>query len=200
MATLSGTRSSWMPARVEQTLESLSPRDRILLVGLMLFAAAALTGGFWYLLHSTLEEKASRVRSAKETYARVEALEVDYRDADSRFAAQKDRLDQITRQPVTAWIEELANKHQLGGSLSSVAQKGSEQVGDITQTKYNIELKRAKQDILYRFLHELETSGYPARVDNAAFKVVTVKKEKAMDLSLEITVLSMATATEGETP
>jgi type II secretory pathway component PulM len=192
MAALSGSR---LPAAVEQQLEALSPRDRKLLVGLVLFVLLLATGGFWYLLHTTLEDKASRVRAAKEAYARVEQLEAEYRDADARFTAQKGRLEQA--QPVTAWIEDLANRHELGGSLSAVSQKGVEQVGDITRTRYGVELKRAPQETLFRFLHDLETSGFPAGVETAKFKVVTVQKQKMLDLSLELVVLSLAT---GEAP
>lgn len=195
MATMTASSGrSWMPAVVERQLEALSPRDRKLLVGLVLFGLVLGTGGFWYLLHHALEDKASRVRAAKETYAKVEALEAEYREADARFVAQKDRLDEYAKQPVTAWIEDLANKHELGGAFSGVSQKGSEEVGDITQVRYGVEIKRAPQEVLYRFLHDLETSGFPARVETASFKVATVKKEKVMDMSLEIVVLSLAPA------
>ena len=58
-----------------------------------------------------------------------------------------------------------------------------------------VEIKRAPQETLFRFLRDLETSGFPARVETANFKVVTVHgKEKAMDLTLEIVVLSLGGA------
>src|SRR5688572_4184560 len=78
-------------AAIERQLEVLSPRDRKLLVGLVLSAVILATLGFWWLLHGVLETKASRVRAAKETFASVTALEQDYLAADAQFAAQKDR-------------------------------------------------------------------------------------------------------------
>jgi hypothetical protein len=192
MATLS-MRSGPMAA-IERQLEVLSPRDRRLLVGLVLFVVVLATVGFWYLLHGILDTRASRVRAAKETFATVSALEQDYVAADAQFSAQKDRLEEYSKQPVTAWIEDLAQKHELKEQLSAVRQNTSEQIGDIVQTRYTVELKKAAQEPLYRFLHDLETSGFPAKVQEAAFKVVTVKKEKALDLQLEIVVLSL---TEG---
>jgi len=190
MATLSASR---LPASVEAQIEALSPRDRLLLVGLILFVLTLVTSGFWYLLHHELQDKASRVRAAKETYAHVAELETQYREADARFVSQKDRLEQYSKQPVSAWAEDLAKKHEL--DLAAVAEKGTEQIGDITQTRYTIEIKRAAQETLFRFLRDLETSGFPARVDTASFKVVTVHgKEKAMDLTLEIVVLSLGGA------
>lgn len=181
-------------AAIERQLEVLSPRDRKLLVGLVLSAVILATLGFWYLLHGVLETKASRVRAAKETYVAVQALEQEYIAADAQFSAQKDRLTEYAKQPVTAWIEELAQKHELNPSLAGVKQNTSEQVGDIVQTRYTVELKKAPQEPLFRFLHDMETSGFPAKVQEAAFKVVNVKKEKQLDLQLEIVVLSL---TEG---
>jgi type II secretion system (T2SS) protein M len=184
-----------LPESVESQIEALTPRDRLLLVGLILFVVALGTGGFWYLLHHELQDKASRVRAAKETYEHVTALETQYKEADARFTSQKDRLEQYSKQPVSAWVEDLANKHELGTLLSAVSEKGTEQVGDITQTRYTVEIKRAPQEALFRFLRDLETSGFPARVDTANFKVVTVHgKDKAMDLTLEILVLSLGQA------
>jgi hypothetical protein len=189
MATITRAR---LPATLERQLEALTPRDRMLLVGLVLFALILGTGGFWYLLHHTLEDKASRVRAAKDVYSHVAKLEGEYREADARFVSQKDRLEHYSKQPVSAWVEELANRHELGSLLSAVSEKGAEQVGDLTQTRYAIEIKRAPQETLYRFLYDLETSGFPARVDIANFKVQTGRnKEKIMDLSLEIVVLSL---------
>jgi cell division protein FtsB len=190
MATLSVRTGAY--AAIERQLEMLSPRDRRLLVGLVIFFVVVLTGGFWYLLHGALETKASRVKAAKETHANVIALEQEYQKADAQFTAQKDRLEQYAKQPVTAYIEELAQKHTLNEALTKVNQNTSETVGDIVQTRYTVELKKAPQEPLYRFLYELETSGFPARVEAANFKVVTVKKERQLDLNLDIIVLSLA--------
>jgi hypothetical protein len=191
MATLGSRATLRLPPAVEEQLEALSPRDRRLLVGLVLFVLFVLTGGFWYLLHGALEDKASRVTTAKEAYARIQKLEAEYRQADATFQAQKSRLEQSGRQPVTTWVEDLANRHQLRDALSAVRETTREQVGDIQQIRYTVEMKRAAQEPLYRFLYELETSGFPAKVETAAFRVASVRNEKLMDLTLDIVVLSI---------
>lgn len=180
-------------AVIERQLEALSPRDRKLLVGLVLCVVVFGTLGFWYLLNGLLDEKASRVRSAKEAYARVQQLEQEYRRAEARFEAQKGRLEEFENQPVSGWIEDLAQKHELNDALSAVKQNAGEEVGQIRQTRYTVDLKRAPQEPLYRFLYELESSGFPARVEQANFRVVRAAKgEKLMDLTLDLIVLSLA--------
>jgi type II secretory pathway component PulM len=179
-------------AAVERQLEVLSPRDRKLLVGLVLSFVLLATAGFWYVLHGQLETKASRVRAAKESYETVSRLEQEYRAADAQFTAQKDRLQEYSKQPLQVWLEQVATKYEILPLLTSVRSNTSETVGDIVQTHYTVDLKKAPQEQLYRFLHEVETSGFPAKVQEAVFKVSPVKNQKMMDLQLEIVVLSLA--------
>jgi hypothetical protein len=178
-------------AALDRMLETLSPRDRRLFVGLVLFVVALLVFGFWWLLHGLLESEASRVREAKDHLLRIQTLSVEHAEAKARFDAQRDRLAESTSKPVGAFVEELANDHGLNQALSAVRQQQVEEIGDVMQTRYTIELKRSTQEPLYRFLYSLETSGYPARVEQAQFRTAFVKGEKLMDLTLDLVVLSI---------
>src|SRR5690348_14771742 len=106
MSTLSA--STGPRAVIERQLDALSPRDRKLLVGLVLGFVFVLTGGFWWVLHHALEDKASRVRDAKEKLEHVQKLDEEVAAAAQTIAAQEDRLKQYAHQPVTAFIEDLA--------------------------------------------------------------------------------------------
>lgn len=179
-------------AYVEQQLEMLSPRDRRLLVGLVLFFAVVFVGGYWYMLNGMLEDKASRVRSAKESLLLVRQLDTEYQKHKSTFQAQESRLREYGTQPVAAWVEGLATEHGIIEQLRSVNEAASEPVSDIVKrTTYKVEVKRAPQKELYEFLHALETSPFPASVEESKFKVSFYKKEKFMDLSMSLTVLSL---------
>jgi type II secretory pathway component PulM len=178
-------------AALDRLLETLSPRDRRLFVGLVVFGTGVLLLGFWWVLHGMLASEASRVREAKEHLSRMLDLQTEYNAATARFDAQRDRLAESTSKPVSAFIEELATEHGLNQQLSAVRQQQTEEIGDVAQTRYTVELKKAMQEPLYRFLYALETSGYPARVEQATFKTTPVKGEKLMDLTLELVVLSV---------
>lgn len=178
-------------AAVDRLLETLSPRDRRLFVGLVLFVVALLVFGFWWLLHGLLESEASRVREAKDDLIKIQVLSTEHSEAQARFDAQRDRLAEAASKPVSAFVEELATEHGLNQALSAVRQQQVEEIGDVVQTRYTVELKKAMQEPLYRFLYALETSGYPARVEQASFRTAFVKGEKLMDLTLELIVLSV---------
>ncbi len=181
-------------AFVERQLETLSPRDRKLLVGLFLFFGMVFVGGLWYFLHGVLDDKASRVRDAKSRYAEMQMMQGEYRQASAQLAAQESRLLEFQKEPVTAYVERMATKHGIVEQLRDVSTQGSENVGRLVQTRYTVRLQKAPQEALYRFLYELETSGFPATVDQANFKVSYVKREKFMDLNLDLIVTSL---TEG---
>ncbi|MEO0602072.1 MAG: hypothetical protein AAF211_11595, partial [Myxococcota bacterium] len=97
--------------------------------------------------------------------------------------------------PVPAWVEELANRHSLSEQLRKVDALSSEPLGDTMQrTHYKVEIQRAPQEELYRFLYDLETSPFPASISEANFKVVRRRNEKLMDLTLDLEVLKLGEA------
>lgn len=180
-------------AYVEQQLEMLSPRDRRLLVGLVLFFSVMLVGGYWYMLNGLLDDKAARVRDAKESLLLVQQLDSEYRQHKGTFEAQESRLREYGQQPVAAWIEELATEHGIIEQLRQVKESASEPVSDVVKrTTYKVEIKRAPQKELYEFLHALETSPFPASVEESVFKTAFYKKEKFLDLTMNLTVLSLS--------
>ncbi len=183
-------------AYVEQQLEMLSPRDRRLLVGLVLFFAVVFIGGYWYFLNGMLNDKAARVRDAKQALVVVNELDTELRKHRETFKQQEARLREYSKQPVSPWIEGLATKHTIIEQLRSVNEVASEPVSAVVKrTTYTVEFKRAPQEQLYRFLYDLETSSFPASVEEAIFDVSYLKKEKFMDLSLELAVLSLTEGT-----
>jgi hypothetical protein len=180
-------------AFVDRTLDSLSPRDRKLLVGLVLFFGLTLTFGYCWVIRGFLSDRASRVIEAKEAHAAVLADSKQLAVANAAFAREQSRLAQASVRSVPAWVEELAKRHQLEQALVKVTDTNSEAVGDsLLQTHYTIELKKAPQESIYRFVYDLETSDFPASIDAAKFRVAMVKKDKFLDVTLDIVVLSTA--------
>lgn len=182
-----------LTATIEQQLEMLSPRDRKLLVGLVLFLAAAFIGGYWYVLNGLLDDKASQVREAKSALMIVQQLDSEYRQHSAQFEKQKGRLQEHSNTSTSSWIEALATEHGIIEQLRAVNELTVEPLSDVMKREtFRVDLKRVPQEPLYRFLYALETDSYPASVESATFKVTHYKKEKFMDLTLELAVLSLA--------
>ncbi len=180
-------------AFAERQLEALSPRDRRLLLGLITFGTLVGLGLLWWTLYGILDDKASRVRTARENLEMAKLYQGEYQAAAAQLAAQESRLRQYQNKRVSAHIEEVAGRRGVSDNLRAVNEVGSETVGNIKQTRYNVELKDLAHEDAIGFLYELETSGFPASVNSAEFRA---KKRRdgtsLMDLSLELVAFSLA--------
>lgn len=183
--------TSGVVAFVERQLESLSPRDRKLLIGLVVALSLGFVVVLWTTLYSVLEDKASRVRSAKTKLEAMQMLEAEYLQAVQQIEQQEARLAQFKGKRVSAYIEEIASKRGVLEQLRSVNEAGSEEVGSIRQSRYRVELKRLGYEEAFGFIYELETSGFPTLVDLAQFRTVKSRDGKTLDLTLELTVYSL---------
>ena len=180
-------------AFIERQLETLSSRDRKLLVGLVSFMALGFVSVLWYSLYTVLDEKASRVRDVKSQLEIVKALELEHAAATSRLADSESRLGQYKGKRLSAHIEEVAQKRSLDQEmLRAVNEVGSEQIGNIKQTTYKVDLKGLDYADAYGFMYELETSGYPVHIKLADFKKTYVKKVKKLNVLLELVVFQLA--------
>ncbi|MFT5457622.1 MAG: type II secretory pathway component PulM [Myxococcota bacterium] len=179
---------------VERQLENMSQRDRRLLVGLLAFMGLAVVGVLWFVLYNSLEDKASRVRDAKSKLEEVQVLQREYLAAAAQAEAQETRLRAYQGRPVSAYIEQIAGEQGILDYLRAVNSQGSpEVVGTIKQTIYTVDMQRVPElDSLVRFLHELETGGYPARVDTANFRTTVRRDELTYNLKLDLVVYSLA--------
>jgi hypothetical protein len=178
-------------AFMERQLEALSRRDRMLLVGLLGFGAVLFVSVSGYIAWSILDAKADAVIEVKGQVAEMQILQRKYQSAEATFKSHEEALR--NKQPVSTFIEGLASKHEITDQLSNINAQGSpEVVGSIAQQRYTVEIKKAPQENIFRFLYDLETSGYPVSVEQAAFKSQKTRDGVMMNLTLELMVLSVA--------
>lgn len=178
---------------VESQLEKLSPRDKKLLgglaaffgVGALLLLTATLVG-----LQRSLE---SDVRDAKLALMTVQTKQAEFDIADARLKAQEARLKQFEDTALPAHVEALAEQMGIKDGLRD-AQRSEvveHEVG-VQQTKWRVVLKGRTYDEAVNFVLSLENSGYPLKIETARFKSVTVKREPAVDLTLDLYTFKLA--------
>jgi type II secretory pathway component PulM len=188
------TQRSGLTGFVERQLESLSPRDRRLLVGLIAVFTLVFIVAVWWTLSGILSRQAATVKAAKEKLGQMQQLQTEYQGAQETLKAQEGRLAQFKDEPVGAWVEKLAQEQNVIQQLRAVNETTSETVGGLTQTHFKVQLSRAEYDPMLDFLYALETSGYPASVEVASIHASSLGKDKGKvyDLTLEIVVYSLA--------
>lgn len=188
---MAAPRPASMPAgglrgAVEAQLESMSPRDRKLLVGLLAFVSILVLAIVIVMARSSIEARASRVRMAKDNLDLLQAMATEYEVADQKIARAEERLAEYKGQPLSAYMEKTAREMQLQEQLASVNPQDSEVVGNLRQTSYRVELKKVPLENALAFVSELEMGGYPLAIDLARLRTVNVAGEKMFDVTLEV--------------
>lgn len=178
---------------VQNQIDSMSPRDKKLLAGLYCFFGLLLVVVVALSLRGRLDDKASRVVAQKESLVAIQTLQQEHALAAAHIEAAERRLREFGGKDLSAFVEEKAKLYEVSEDLS-VNKQQSEQVGGIEQTRYKVALKRVPYETALQFIYDMETSGYPLRVDNARFKRLRVKGEVFVDLTLEITAFSLEEA------
>ena len=171
---------------VESQLENMSPRDKKLLTGLILFGTFAFLAIMTYTLVSVRQGLESRVRDAKTTLVEVQQLQGEYDQANAMLQAQEKRLADHASQQLSAYVEQLANEQGIQEGLSDAQRVEQVVENEITSTKWKVVLKGRTYDEAIRFLLALESNGYPLTVDTVRLKRVTVKREPAVDMTIEL--------------
>lgn len=177
---------------VETQLEKLSPRDKKLLTGLFAFFGL---GALFFLTFTLVQLQRAMeddVRAAKDTLRAVQQEQANYDVAAAKLEAQKKRLALHAATALPTHVEKIANDMAVQEGFKG-ADKGETSVENgVELTKWRVTLKGRTYDEAVQFLLRLENSGYPLTVENARFKRTTVRREIAVDLSLDITTYKLA--------
>ncbi|MBN2801360.1 MAG: type II secretion system protein M [Deltaproteobacteria bacterium] len=172
-------------------LASLSPRDRKLLAGLVLFFAVVGGGLLLFLAKGDLDAKAAQLRSAKDTMEVMVAMEEMYQEASTKLAASESHLKEARGVRLDAHVEKIAAQTGVSDQLRSVDEQGSEMEGNLKSTRYRVELRKVPLSQALDFLYDLEVSDYPVSVDRAQFKTIKVDNETMINLTLDLVTLTL---------
>jgi type II secretory pathway component PulM len=173
---------------LETQLESLSSRDRKLLAGLVFVICMLVVMGTSWWVRGSLNDRASRVIMAKQDLQTAYALRSEYDRVAGIVATAEERLASSPPQQLGAFVEALTSKHSIREGLRGVKEQGSTEDLGVKVTTYEVEFRKVALEPLLKVLLEMESSNYPLRIEDARFKVVYFKRERLMDLTLEIVV------------
>lgn len=177
--------------RLLEQFDELTPRDRNLLTGLMVFAGFAFTAIITWTLTGWLADAASRVEVAKEKLKISQELRAEYMGVLQQIEAGEARLAQMKARSLSAVLEEMATNASVKENLQAANETESQVVGQFRQASYKVELKGAPLGGVVSFLHSVETSEFPVRVESARLRSVNMRPEKKIDLSLELISYSL---------
>jgi type II secretory pathway component PulM len=190
-ASLSGALTP-LQSRVVPLLDSLSPRDRMILLGGVLAGGLALVAGAGWWMTSTLDDLREEIQSRQDTLAFV-------RDSAADFEATQREVEQIeaelTKHAATDFQVFASSAARTAGTEDPPQFKRQTEFLDeemaLEQRDWTVTLKRITLDEYLAFLWELEGSGYPMRITQSNLKAVTHSGEKKINATLDVSTFRL---------
>ncbi len=187
-------------ARFNGLVSDMTPRDRALLLGLLLSLYAGLiVGGFW-LSQSILGDLRSRVATREAAMVRLEEMEAGLVRNSAKVEEIEDLLRNNATQDLPSFVEKAAAKLGLGANLKAVRAKGATTEGNLEERSYTIELERVTLAQMTDLLFELETAGFPLRIRTTRLKTSGPPGTRVLTANFEVSAYKLvesAKATEG---
>lgn len=174
--------------RFRTLYESLSPRDRRLFIGLVVFFVLLVLGfaswsGNRYLVK--LEQDNTR---KQEQLGRV----LEARMAHEELRGQIDALEALLKQNgdfnLTSFLERLANEQQFPQTVN-IQTKGEQVKEGVKEVTVEVRIRKAPLEKIVRYLHAIESAPQHLQVRNLRIRT-TFNSRSELDLELEVVVLA----------
>jgi hypothetical protein len=186
--------------RIVSAVMDMSPRDRLLLGGMVSALLLGLFGsGLWW-MDSRETDLELKIESRRTSLATIQGQLAGHRVAQAEVIGLQQRLIEHSGSSLASFIERTSKTVNVDDRLTGVSSRQSTRDGDIETSRYAMTLKGLTLEELGDFLYAVETSDYPVRIDT--MKITRSKKEDVMVLSpsLELSAFSFVGEPDGSTP
>lgn len=188
-------------ARFGGLVADMSPRDRALFLGLVLFAYLGVLGVAGWGGNALLRDVQSRIATKQAALTRLEAMEGEYVANSAKVVEIEASMRANGKQDFTAYAEKAAQKTGVATNLKAVREKGSTTEGNLIEKTYTVDLEKVTLGQLTDFLFEVEANGYPLRVRTARLKTTGPAGQRLLGASFEVATYKLdeseAPAAEG---
>ena len=184
-------RWSGLRARVQDLLAGMTPRDRVLLFGLVGFFSVLLLVGSTLAMTSHLDSKAEVLRDREFELKQVEVLQEEFETAQAQMVDIAAKMETHAKTTLATFLEKAAAKAQITDALKEVDQRSVAEFGGLQETSYAVRLSRITLEQLVGFLYEVETAGFPVRITTLKVKTVYVSGEKFLDINLDMAAVKI---------
>jgi hypothetical protein len=171
-------------------LDRLPARQRHIALGVVSLLAVLFVGVITWKLQGVIADRASRVILAKENLVAAQALAVEHQALAEKIAAAEARIGPFKPDSMNTYLETWATQTGVASNLKNIQPRESKTVGDFLERDFRVDVEQAELSSLLRFLHMIEVSDYPIKVRSAEFRVREFKRERVLDLSLDLETFS----------
>lgn len=178
-------------SRLEPLLDSLSPRDRMLLLGMSGFFGLVLIAGAGWWMTSTLDDLRGEIDDRKDALAFVRSEVAEFEASQDQLEGIEEELKKHSGTDFSAFMEKAAESADMKDQLSSVRPSSTTTLGSLEEKHYDVSVNRVSLPQFLDFLYQVETNGYPLRITSANLKGVTVSGAKLLNVKLEVSAFRL---------
>lgn len=184
------------PVRVRfgELVANMSPRDRTLLVGLVIAVLVFFVGGAGWLAKGYLADLRSRVADREATLSQVSGMAADYESASKDIARIEEELRKHSGQDLSSFMEKASQKIGIGDNLKGVREKSARTEGNLEEKVYGVDVDKITLAQLTSFLYEVEASGYPLQIRSTRVKASGQPGSRVLTVAMEISAFQIVEA------
>jgi type II secretory pathway component PulM len=184
-------------SQLEPLLDSLSPRDRKLLMGLAAAACLALIAAAGWWMTSTLDGLREDIDERKDTLAFVRRSVAEFEANQARLEQIESELKRHSGTDLAAFLEKAAESAGIE-ERPGVRQSATTQLGSLEAKTFTVNLSRVTLDQFLDFLYQIETDGYPLRITDSSVKGVSRSESMMLNVKLDIVSYKLLDSEEEE--
>jgi hypothetical protein len=183
--------------KIQDILAGMSPRDRILSLGLVIISILIIIVASVIMMSRSLSSLESTVESKKQDIRNIALMKADRAETLARSAEVEKKLEQFASTDLSAFLEQSARKVSIQDKLNFVRETASTTDGVLTEKRFSVSLSNLSQEEIAKFLFGVETSGYPLKIRSCNIKTRKKKGEITLEMTLDIAAYKLVEEEEG---
>lgn len=186
MALLSGTTTR-LREKTRDSLASMTPRDRMLLLGTGVFLLVVVMIASVVFMNQALKDLRTQIQDSRQAYKTLQQEQGELEQLRASVVEYQEKIAQHSNTDLSAFLSKSSQKAGITGKiLDRVREKNSSKTEFFTQKSYNVPLKEVSLSDFTSFLYEIETAGYPFEIQQCSIRTRKRGEEQKLRIELDI--------------
>ena len=181
------SRSAHIKEKLRDSLASMNPRDRSLLIGVSIFLTLLGFIGSSIFILGTLKGLKEEITQTQSNISELKQAQESLNDATKRVQELEVKIENYKTTDLSAFLSKSAQNAGIKEKvIDRVREKSSVNQGDLIQKSYSVPLKELTLAQFSDFLFEIETADYPFEIQNCSIRTRKRKDEQKLRVELDI--------------
>ena len=186
MSLLSGSTTR-IREKTRDSLASMTPRDRMLLLGTGVFLLLFVMAGSAFFMSQSLHELKSQIKESQNAYNTLKQEQGALASLRTSVLEYQEKINIHRDTDLSAFLSKSSQKAGISGKiLDRVREKSSSKSEFFTQKSYSVPLKEVSLSDFTSFLYEIETAGYPFEIQQCSIRTRKRGEEQKLRIELDI--------------